>query len=140
MGFIPNSSPKCSTASLGTMAVLVSPRPRERARQGRRAAAVSGPHRIRLAVARDAGAIATMSRDLVESGLVWRYTPARVLALVRHPDTNVAVAETGGATAGFGVMEYGDERGHLVLLAVRRSANWASNLLAKIPESSAKPA
>ena len=74
---------------------------------------------IRLAAAADADAIAAMSRDLVERGLVWRYTPARMLALIRHAETNVAVAANGAGMAGFGVMEYGDERAHLVLLAVR---------------------
>ena len=74
---------------------------------------------IRLADARDAQAIALMSRDLVESGLGWKYDAARVLRAMRDPDTLAPVACDGGRIAGFGLMEFGEERAHLVLLAVR---------------------
>lgn len=75
-------------------------------------------HRIRLAAGGDAGTIAGMSRDLVEQGLHWRYTPARVLWFIRCPQANVAVAPAGASVGGFGIMLYGEERAHLVLLAV----------------------
>lgn len=71
---------------------------------------------VRLARARDAALIAEMSRDYVEHGLGWSWTPARVLAALNHPATNVAVA---GELAGFGIMHYGDDSAHLALLAVR---------------------
>jgi len=74
---------------------------------------------VRLAAQRDAQAIALMSRDLVESGLGWKYDAARVLKAIRDPDTLTPVACDGGRVAGFGIMEFGDERAHLVLLAVR---------------------
>ncbi|MDH3319951.1 MAG: GNAT family N-acetyltransferase [Betaproteobacteria bacterium] len=74
---------------------------------------------VRLAGQRDAQAIALMSRDLVESGLGWKYDAARVLKAIRDPDTLTPVACDGGRIAGFGIMEFGDERAHLVLLAVR---------------------
>ena len=74
---------------------------------------------VRLAQARDAHAIALMSRDLVESGLGWKYDAARVLRAMRNPDTLAPVACDGGRIAGFGLMEFGEERAHLVLLAVR---------------------
>jgi len=74
---------------------------------------------VRLAAQRDAQAIALMSRDLVESGLGWKYDAARVLKAIRDPETLTPVACEGGRVAGFGIMEFGDERAHLVLLAVR---------------------
>lgn len=72
---------------------------------------LSGPH--------DAQAIALMSRDLVESGLGWKYDAARVLKAIRDPETLTPVACDRGRIAGFAIMEFGDERAHLVLLAVR---------------------
>ena len=74
---------------------------------------------IRLATPRDAQAIALMSRDLVESGLGWKYDAARVLQAIREPDTLAPLACERGRIAGFALMEFGEERAHLVLLAVR---------------------
>ncbi len=74
---------------------------------------------VRLAGQRDAQAIALMSRDLVETGLGWKYDAARVLKAVRDPETLAPVACDQGRVAGFAIMEFGDERAHLVLLAVR---------------------
>jgi ribosomal-protein-alanine N-acetyltransferase len=74
---------------------------------------------VRLAQPRDAHAIALMSRDLVESGLGWKYDAARVLRAMRDPDTLAPVACDRGRIAGFALMEFGEERAHLVLLAVR---------------------
>ena len=82
---------------------------------------------IRLAEPRDAQAIAMMSRDFIESGLGWKYDATRVLRAIRHRETVALVAcENGrsaaakrGALAGFAIMEFGDERAHLMLLAVR---------------------
>jgi ribosomal-protein-alanine N-acetyltransferase len=74
---------------------------------------------VRLAEARDAQAIALMSRDLVESGLGWKYDSARVLKAMRDRETLAPVACDRGRIAGFAIMEFGDERAHLVLLAVR---------------------
>ena len=85
---------------------------------------------IRLAEPRDAQAIATMSRDFIESGLGWKYDAARVMRAIRDRDTLAVVAcESGkaaaaalrGAITGFAIMEFGDERAHLALLAVRPS-------------------
>lgn len=74
---------------------------------------------VRLAGQRDAQAIALMSRDLVEAGLGWKYDAARVLKAIRDPETLTPVACDRGRIAGFAIMEFGDERAHLVLLAVR---------------------
>ena len=82
---------------------------------------------IRLAEPRDAQAIATMSRDFIEAGLGWKYDEARVLRAIRGRDTLAVVAcesaKGGGAGAitAFAIMELGDERAHLMLLAVRPS-------------------
>ena len=84
---------------------------------------------IRLAEPRDAQAIALMSRDLVETGLGWKYDAPRVQRAIRHRDTITLVAWDSGRNAaspagpllGFAIMEFGDERAHLVLLAVRPS-------------------
>jgi ribosomal-protein-alanine N-acetyltransferase len=83
---------------------------------------------IRPAEPRDAQAIAAMSRDFIESGLGWKYDAARVLRAMRDRETLAVVAcegakasTTKGAVAGFAIMEFGDERAHLVLLAVRPS-------------------
>jgi ribosomal-protein-alanine N-acetyltransferase len=76
---------------------------------------------LRLARVEDAGTIAFMSRDLIEHGLGWRYSPARVARLLRDPDTIALVACKGPAIVGFSVMQFGDETAHLLLLAVRAS-------------------
>ena len=81
---------------------------------------------IRLAEPRDAQAIALMSRDFIEAGLGWKYDAPRVLRAIRERDTLAAVACEGakhakGTITGFAIMDFGDERAHLVLLAVRPS-------------------
>lgn len=73
---------------------------------------------IRLATLRDARAIAELSRDQIEAGLAWSWTPERVRASIRNAATNVVVAMEGIALVGFGIMVYGDEKAHLSLLAV----------------------
>lgn len=73
------------------------------------------------AAASDAQAIAVMSRDLVEIGLGWEYRRERVLRMMGDRDTTAIVARDGGRVAGFAFMSFGQERGHLVLLAVRPS-------------------
>jgi len=74
---------------------------------------------IRLAVPADAGRIAVMSRDFVEDGLGWGWTPARVARSIRERTTNVAIAESGTDLAGFGIMQYRDDDSHLLLFAVK---------------------
>ena len=67
-----------------------------------------------------------MSRDFIEAGLGWKYDAARVLRAIRDKETLAVVACEGGRSSasrsainGFAIMELGDERAHLVLLAVR---------------------
>ena len=71
-----------------------------------------------------------MSRDFIEAGLGWKYDAARMMRAIRDRETLAVVACEGaksgasghaarGTLTGFAVMEFGDERAHLVLLAVR---------------------
>ena len=73
---------------------------------------------LRLARDFEAAEIAALSRDCIEQGLVWSWTPERVLVSIREPDTNVLVARDGERLAGFGIMSYGRTDAHLQLFAV----------------------
>jgi [ribosomal protein S18]-alanine N-acetyltransferase len=73
---------------------------------------------LRLARPPDASALALMSRDLIEAGLGWQYHPERICRSIGDPDTVALVACNRERLAGFAIMEFGDERAHLVLLAV----------------------
>ncbi len=74
---------------------------------------------VRLAVAADAQRIAALSRDAIEQGLEWSWTPRRVLRSVADVSTNVVVAHSGSRFVGFAIMKYADEEAHLLLLAVQ---------------------
>jgi ribosomal-protein-alanine N-acetyltransferase len=74
---------------------------------------------LRLARESDAPELAAMSRDLIEAGLGWHYRPRRILQLLADSETVTLVACTGGEIAGFAIMTLGEERAHLVLLAIR---------------------
>jgi ribosomal-protein-alanine N-acetyltransferase len=75
---------------------------------------------IRLATRADARDIAWLSRDAIESGLAWSWTPRRVLTSLGETATNVIVArQAGSRLLGFAIMSYGDESAHLQLLAVQ---------------------
>ena len=63
--------------------------------------------------------MAQMSRDLIETGLGWTYDAAKIARLITNPDTLTLAACDSLGLAGFAVMQFGDERAHLVLLAVR---------------------
>jgi ribosomal-protein-alanine N-acetyltransferase len=73
---------------------------------------------IGLARRSDVRAIAGHSRDLVERGLEWTWTPGRVEASLRSEIALVVVARTADRLAGFAIMRYGDDDAHLDLLAV----------------------
>ena len=66
----------------------------------------------------DAPALAVMSRDLIEAGLGWAYRSDRFARLISHDETVALVARANGRPVGFAVMEFGDERAHLIVLAV----------------------
>jgi ribosomal protein S18 acetylase RimI-like enzyme len=73
---------------------------------------------LKLARLSDAQHIALMSRDLVESGLPWSWTPRRVALHIRGQESNVLTAWAGGQLVGFAIMQFFDEHAHLNLLAV----------------------
>lgn len=76
-------------------------------------------HTISLASGDDALPIARMSRDLIERGLGWSWTPLRVRRSIEDANTNVVLASRGGVPIGFGIMKYHDDEAHLLLLAVQ---------------------
>ena len=73
---------------------------------------------LSLARAGDARPIAEMSRDLIEQGLSWSWTPARVQHFINGTDSSVVVARLEHRIAAFAIMHFGDEVAHLNLLAV----------------------
>jgi ribosomal-protein-alanine N-acetyltransferase len=73
---------------------------------------------LRLARPTEAANIANLSRELIEEGLRWRWTPSRVTASMRASNVNVLVACMHGDMAGFAIMRYGNDEAHLDLLAV----------------------
>ena len=88
---------------------------------------------ISLAVPADARRVAELSRDSIEHGLEWSWTPRRVQKSVADASTNVVVAREGNRFVGFAIMKYADEEAHLLLLAVHsahRRKGVASALLA----------
>ena len=74
---------------------------------------------LRLAAAADAEPIAAMSRALIEAGLPWTWTPQRVARNLARPETLVLTARDAERLVGFAIMQFGEERAHLSLLAVR---------------------
>ncbi len=73
---------------------------------------------FKLARLRHARRIARMSRDLVEAGLPWAWTPQRVSHAIRQPETVVVTAWETEKLVGFAIMQFYAERAHLNLLAV----------------------
>lgn len=73
---------------------------------------------LRLARDADAKTIANMSRQLIETGLNWRWTEQRVATSINDPEINVLVARLDNRLAGFGIMKYGERVAHLNLFAV----------------------
>jgi len=69
----------------------------------------------------DAASVAVMSRELIESGLGWSWTPERVARSIRNPDTITLIGADGARIIAFAIMHFGDEHAHVNLLAVRPS-------------------
>jgi len=67
----------------------------------------------------DAEEIALISKNDIEYGLGWRYTPAHIAKLIRDKNKNVVVARMTGELVGFGIMTYHDDQANLDLLAVK---------------------
>lgn len=74
---------------------------------------------IKISPARavDALLIAELSRDLIETGLGWRWRASRVLAMMREPECVVLTARTGETMMAFAIMEFHATHAHLNLLA-----------------------
>jgi [ribosomal protein S18]-alanine N-acetyltransferase len=79
------------------------------------------PHALTLrpACAQEARIMAEMSRELIEGGLHWRYTPIRMAALIAQPDTLAVVARDAQHIQGFAVLHFGDMHAHLALFCVQ---------------------
>ena len=87
----------------------------------------------------DATWIAQMSRDKIEYGLKWSWTPERVLQSINASNTAVAKASIRTKNVGFGIMTYRKEKANLNLLAVN-STKQRSGIGKKILESLEKTA
>ena len=74
---------------------------------------------VRLATPADAGEIAGLSRELIETGLGWSWTRARVARNIASSSTTTLAACGRERLVGFAIMYFGDEHAHLSLLAVR---------------------
>ncbi|HPQ97456.1 MAG: GNAT family N-acetyltransferase [Thiothrix sp.] len=59
-----------------------------------------------------------MSRDLIESGLGWSWTPLRITKEINAGNANVIVAGKRNPIMGFAIMKYLDDEARLNLLAV----------------------
>jgi ribosomal protein S18 acetylase RimI-like enzyme len=81
---------------------------------------VSTNYLIRLARRADATQIAILSRDLIEAGLGWSWTPTRVAHSIDSKNSNVILAfdKNNPQPAGFAIMEFHQQHAHLNLLAV----------------------
>ena len=73
----------------------------------------------RPALAGEAAGMAALSRELIETGLGWRYTPARITALIQDCDTIALAACSSAGLHGFAVMQFADTTAHLTLLCVQ---------------------
>jgi [ribosomal protein S18]-alanine N-acetyltransferase len=76
---------------------------------------------IELGLANDSDAphLAVLARDLIETGLGWGYRPHRIAALIHERETVTLVARGRARPLGFAITRFGDERAHLILLAVQ---------------------
>ena len=73
---------------------------------------------IRVAKCVDAVCIAEMSKDIVESGLGWSWTPSHVIEEINSKNANVIVTLEGNKVIGFAVMKYFDSEARLNLFGV----------------------
>ncbi len=74
---------------------------------------------LSLAHRADAGRIALLSRNLVEHGLPWSWTPQRVRRCISHPDYVVLVARVQQQLSGFAIMQFLQHHAHLCLLGIQ---------------------
>jgi ribosomal protein S18 acetylase RimI-like enzyme len=75
-------------------------------------------YRFELALPGDAAPIAFLSRRLIEAGLPPSWPADRVLCHIKRTDSVVLTSRFHGQLVGFAIMQFGDDRAHLNLLAV----------------------
>src|SRR4249920_604660 len=93
---------------------------------------------LRLATIADAPEIAEMSRELIEIGLAWSWTRARVARNIGSASTAALAACDADRLIAFAIMYFGDDHAHLNLLAVRpayQRAGIGRHLVAWLEES-----
>ena len=96
------------------------------------------PVKLGLARLGDAPRIAAMSRDLIETGLPWTWTPKRVAAHIKERENLAVIATVERELVGFVLAQFGAERVHLALLSVaeaRRRQGVGRRLVRWIEES-----
>lgn len=71
-----------------------------------------------LAQPHEADRIARLSRDLIERGLRWSWTPSRVARHILDRHCSVVVARSDRRLVGFAIARFADDTAHLNLLAV----------------------
>lgn len=74
---------------------------------------------IEFATLPDAEEIGLMSKNDIEHGLGWKYTPATIARLINDSSKNVVVARVDSKLVGFGIMTYLEDQANLDLLAVK---------------------
>ena len=79
---------------------------------------MNGNEHIQLAKPSDALLIAEMSRDLIESGLGWSWTPSRVAREIKGVNSNVILTLKENCVIGFAIMKYLNEEACLNLFGV----------------------
>jgi [ribosomal protein S18]-alanine N-acetyltransferase len=73
---------------------------------------------LQPAVLAEAAQIASLSNRLIEAGLPVTWTTQRVAAQICHRESMVLTAKEADELIGFAIMQFGNERAHLNLLAV----------------------
>ncbi len=83
-----------------------------------RGSRVRGEVEVMPARLEEATAIAMLSRDIIEAGLAWVWTPRAIAREILRKDTEVIVARLEGRIVGFAAMRFLDDDAHLLLLGV----------------------
>ncbi|MBF0276375.1 MAG: GNAT family N-acetyltransferase [SAR324 cluster bacterium] len=74
--------------------------------------------RLELGKPKDAKTIGLMSRDLIENGLGWTWTPLRVAKHIFNPNSLVVVARSKKTVCGFVILQFTEKTANMSLLAV----------------------
>ncbi len=73
---------------------------------------------IEFAKLADVPEISRLSRDEIEFGLGWNYTPQKIVRIIKNKSKNIVVASHENQFVGFGAMTYRKDQANLDLLAV----------------------